>query len=408
MNKSFYKKLTGRKHAVVIKTPEGCLEIVKAEVEEIINHLYFAGKSVPVIETAKNSLTVSGLDWRTVFELPMRLHTPCEISLLLHQKTVKFEKQLDEFFESSRLKEHLLEGSAISVKSNCVSSRIYHEGMVKERLSAFLEKHCDIKPQECGYQLRLDIDNNRASLTIGLCHDGFWKQKLKANHTSLAPFREDFAASFISKSLQNGQKKFNADTFQTLTPFGGSGTFFFLTALQLSGQNHFMLHPDDFFSCLRYKESNTISFISKKIAENQTKTHQFMYVDLSEKEACGFQENLKEFSQMLPLDAKVLQGDVFQLEAIEPESFAEPVFIPMNPPWGERLSEKKVARALYKKLPAFLNRFQNAFGFVLITQTDILRHTEKTLSSLGFEVEVTPHNYFGMNLKCLYFLKKTK
>ena len=231
------------------------------------------------------------------------------------------------------------------------------------------------------YQVQFSIMNDIASLCIDTSGDGLHKRGYRPAH-NVAPLKETMAAAMVSLSRYRGREDF-------CDPFCGSGTIPIEAALIAKNRAPGLYRN---FSAMNWP---IIPHRAWGDVREEAKSREFsgdyriVGSDIDPKAVEMAQENAKR--------AGVL--DVVRFEVADATKFdrkSENGVIVTNPPYGERIMEKREAEDLYRQFGAVYRQSENWKLYLLSSHTEFER-------TFGQSADKKRKLYNGM-IKCDLFM----
>lgn len=297
----------------------------------------------------------------------------------------------DELFEGVKALpwEALLPRSAaFPVKGHCLSSKLMSvpdcQRIVKKAVAERLKRayHLDWFPEDGPlYQIQFSIMKDAASLCVDTTGAPLHKRGYRPHHTT-APLRETLAAGLVSVSGYRGREDF-AD------PFCGSGTIAIEAALCAKNRAPGLSRD---FAAMAWPgfEAQVWDDTREEAREREfSGDYRVFASDLDPKAVAIARENAKRAGV----------DDVISFSVADAADFdrkAERGILVANPPYGERLSDRKSAEEIYAAFGAACRRLENWKIYLLSAHTEFER-------CFGRAADRKRKLYNGM-LKCDLFM----
>ncbi|MBR1658737.1 MAG: class I SAM-dependent RNA methyltransferase, partial [Oscillospiraceae bacterium] len=297
----------------------------------------------------------------------------------------------DELFEGTRALpwEALLpKNAAFPVNGHCLNSRLMSvpdcQRIIKKAAAEHL-KHA-YRVAWCAedgpaYRIRFQIMKDRASLCVDTSGDPLYKRGYRLRRTA-APLRETLAAGLVDLAGYRGRD-------EVCDPFCGSGTIAIEAALAAKNRAPGLNRP---FAAMGWPGFDRRLWEEEKSASREREFHgdyRIFASDIDPEAVEIARENA----------ARAGVGDVIRFSVEDAAHFhreTERGLIITNPPYGERLSDKKEAEALYAAFGQAYRKTERWKLFLLSAHTEFER-------CFGAPADKKRKLYNGM-LKCDLFM----
>ena len=271
--------------------------------------------------------------------------------------------------------------ASISVEASSKRSRVYHTGAIRQRIEDAVRDSvgCTIKKEGADLVLRARLDNDLCTISIDTSGDPLHKRGFK-QAVNKAPMRETMAAQFLMAAGYDG-------TESVLDPMCGSGTFVIEAAEMALGllpgrERHFA------FEQLASFEAG--SFAALKRTDSQESELRFYGRD---RDAGAI-----EMSQANAARAGVDALTHFEHSAIsdlQVPTDAKPGLVMVNPPYGDRIGDKKKLQALYGSFGKVMRERFVGWRVAMITDDKQLARA----TGLPFKAPTSPIPHGGLKVK---------
>lgn len=262
------------------------------------------------------------------------------------------------------------QNGAFPVKGHCLSSRLMSvpdcQKIIKKAVVERLKSVYGISwfPEDGPlYQIRFSIMKDSASLCLDTTGAPLYKRGYRSAHTA-APLRETLAAGLVTVSGYRGREDF-AD------PFCGSGTIPIEAALIAKNRAPGLSRD---FAAMAWPGFEKAVWDAAREEARSREFHGDYRVfasDIDPKAVSIARENAKRAGV----------DDVIRFSVADAAAFArktENGVIVTNPPYGERLSDRKEAEGLYAAFGAAYRRLDNWKLYLLSSHTEFERTFGKT------------------------------
>jgi len=376
--KQIKKNIYGMPQSVKIIFPSGFAEAALAEVQYILNHLWFPQKKSGVATLVENEIFIHDIHMFSIIELLLRSQCLTDIRLIVYQGKVTskytFENKCRaipwEFFVNKHM--------TLKIKVNSIASKAFHESALKTILANILQGYAaDIVSGDKSNEMTTvyaDLYKNKLTVSISLAGEPLYKRGYRSILKASAPLREDIAAACIQKTLHyaNMINQHFSPTF-VLIPFAGTGTFAF-EYLQYINQCVSVLYGRKYVlqKMPLFKEEH-FKYLFKKALENcllknkdeTINKSNMICIDPSANMNNVFSKNIKRLQSLLAThgfclkEPMIYQNDFLTTHFDNLLDFnnmnLESIFIPLNPPYGIRLGKQRDSMRLYKSIANKIN-----------------------------------------------------
>jgi 23S rRNA G2445 N2-methylase RlmL len=422
IEKRIKKNIYGKCQAVKIIFPPGFSTIVISEIESILKNLWFPKKSENEIIIVENEIVIRQIHMFSIIELLMRSQTITDIRLIIFEgktftKTI-FEKKC----RSIPWEYYFNIAMSVKLKVNSVASQIFHETALKKILSDIITPY--VLQIESGEQsnettgLHADLYRDRLTLSISLAGQPLYKRGYRGVLKSSAPVREDAAACMIQKALGfSNTNKINFIPDTLLIPFSGTGTFAFEFLINYFKCPSVLFNRKYAIEKMPLFRSENFCFLLKKSRENilrQKKNVNIICIDQSEKANASLLENEEKWCHAIKNNniIKLIQDDFLKIDFSKIIDInTKDIFIPLNPPYGVRLSTQTNIIQLYQNIAKKINELvtfiqkNNATlsGFILCPNEETWSAFLKNIKKA--KIDTYHFNQGGMDIRvCQFFI----
>ncbi len=453
LEKKIKKNIYGKAQIAKIIFPAGLGTIAFDEIKSILENLWFPQKFQSECSLLKNEIRIDNIHMFALTELMMRCQCISDIRLVIFEGKAfgkeAFEKQCRNIHWNFFINKNM----SLKIKVDSIASKAFHETGLKEILSKILKEHTsDIVSGENTNEttcLYADLYKDKLTISISLAGDLLYKRGYRGTLSASAPLREDAASCCIQKSMQFAKKlndKFLPNSI--IIPFSGTGTFAF-EYLQsymhfppvLFGREYALqkmpLFRNENFNFLIKKAKDNCLFSPSQVnnetvgAINHKDNTKIICIDNSKNANSAFLENLEIFKNTVLKHDFHFENEIFS----ENEKLSKPfyndnflkmdiansthsinknlgnIFIPLNPPYGIRLSGSSDSVALYKNIASKLNEIskftkkeqKNLLGFILCPSEETWSAFCRNLNHT--EIETYHFTQGGMDIRvCQFFV----
>ncbi|MDA5093776.1 THUMP domain-containing protein [Aliiroseovarius sp. KMU-50] len=278
--------------------------------------------------------------WQEVWRANLVLRGATRVLMRIGQFSVAHLSQLDKKAHQVDWASVLPQGATVKVETTCRKSKIYHDRAASERIEKALVDVVGAQiSSDAEIIVKVRIEKDRCTISLDTSGDSLHKRGHKTA-TGKAPMRETLAALFLREMGFDGSQT-------VLDPMCGSGTFVIEAAEWAAG---LMAGRDR-------------SFAFEKLASFDPET----FKNIKEREAQGF----KNFKDLPPRffgsdrNAGAIKNSQRNAKAAGVEEITQfthaaisdlerpdcpPGIVIVNPPYGERIGDKRQLFALHGRL----------------------------------------------------------
>lgn len=340
------------------------------------------GFQKPVI--GKGGVTVQG-DWREVWRANLELRGASRVIASIASFRVVHLAQLDKRARRVAWNEILRPDRPFRVEATCKKSRIYHSGAAAERVEVAIRDELGaVVSADADVCVRLRLENDLCTLGIDTSGDLLHKRGHK-QAVNRAPMRETLAAMFLRACGFRGNEP-------VVDPMCGSGTFVIEAAEIAAG----------------LKPGRSRRFAFEDLATFDADAWQHMRAEgTAEKPTVRFYGRDRDAGAITMSRANAERAGVSDFTEFRQGSVSEliardepPGLVIVNPPYGDRIGDKKRLHALYRSLGAVLLAQFSGWRLGLITNEASLA----SATGLPFGDPIGPVAHGG--IRVMLFLTK--
>lgn len=367
------KFIWAKPHQIDLRFPRGFTNEVAAEIQSILNTplqpYAFTGKVV----REGQSIGVADIHFRQIFELLYRSRCLRDLLWLLGEKRVGSYGELKKFVSGLPWAMILPPGISVAIKVRSLGSRLFHEKGIAEVIADCLrETGVSIRKSEAADTvLECNLEKNACRVLLSCYGKPGYRRNVKKSFVALAPLREELAACLFARQRSMFSSEISGKVLAV--PFAGSGTLIIEGLLSLSG-----LAPGIFgrefafeeFPCSPELSNAKVRERSRHSSKQALFPISVVAIERDEKQFAALTENLraawKIFGALdvIPPDLQLLKQE-FETSVIAPGGG---VFLPLNPPFGDRLDED--IPKLYRRLGDWTGKASrnSGTGFLLAAE----------------------------------------
>lgn len=375
LEKRIKKHVHGKPQQALVRFPKGFGDVCLAEVQ----------RDVPTATLEENAIRLDDVDFRVLIGLALKLTTAREILWEVGRGKAETIKQVKARVAEVPFDLIFPAKTALDLRVNSTASRLFHEGKVEDLVTAALKDHRLVVKKDAPHLLDVRLKDDYLILSLSLSGRPLHRRGYKTELKGTASVKEDVAAAAIRAALG----EFRPD--HVWVPFAGSGTLGFETVLALAA-----VPPSAFGLALSLDSwlctpQATLAHEKKKLKAAATKAPAVTFVEIDGDQAQHLAKNAAAIAPYA--DVRVETADFFS--ASSPK--AARLFVPLNPPYGERLGQKGDTGELYKKIARKLDALGGEVrGFVFCPTEAVADQFEATLKS-GWGAAKRAFNHGGRN-----------
>lgn len=349
----------GTPHRALVVAPPGFRTELLTECEALSTAQLTPGHAPtpPVLRQVRDGIEVEGAEFSWLVEAVLRLRLATDLLIEVARGPVRHWEDVGRLVEGAPLDCYLAQGAPVRLRVRSIASRLFHEGRLRQEAEeALLERGHAVAPDEL-QGLEFEVRQNTGSLWLSLAGRPLYQRGYRDVLAGVAPLREDLAAAIVRAACAS-QPQVDADTL-VLVPFCGTGTFAFESLLFLKDVAPGLVPREYAFESWTCHRAQSAAWLRKKLrerAESRPVVRAFCFDRASE--AVGIADrNRKRFCSVLDGviandDVQVTHADLFRLDfGLLPWDGMRSIFVPLNPPYGNRLRTKD-SGALFRQIGA--------------------------------------------------------
>jgi putative N6-adenine-specific DNA methylase len=324
-------------------------------------------------------VTIQG-SWPEVWRANLEVRGAGRVIARLEAFRVLHLAQLDKRARRVAWARVLRKDQPFRVEATCKASRIYHSGAAAERIERAIREElgAPLSP-EADVCIRARIENDLCTISVDTSGDLLHKRGFK-EAVNKAPMRETLASLFLSQCGYDG-------TTPVVDPMCGSGTFVIEAAEIAAG----------------LKPGRSRRFAFEQLATFDAKAWQHLRITGSVvKPAVRFFGSDRDAGAITMSRANAERAGVAEMTEFRQQAISDlvapdgpPGLVIVNPPYGDRIGDKKRLHSLYRTLgQTLLSRFRG-WRVGLITNEAALAHA----TGLNFAPPGPPVSHGGLRVK---------
>jgi putative N6-adenine-specific DNA methylase len=298
-------------------------------------------------KTQAGGVTLKGT-WGDMVRANIELRTATRVLMRIGSFHVSHLAHLDKHARSFPWEQWLRKDVAVNIEASCTRSKIYHSGAVKERIArAIVEEHGAKVDDTSDLRILARVENDLCTLSIDTSGESLHKRGHKQKMHK-APLRETLAAAFLMQCGYTGSET-------VIDPMCGSGTFV-IEAAEMA---------------LDLKAGRARRFAFEQLKNHKSKTPQPNALQATAHHFYGYDRDSGAIA-MATANAKqsgvsdVTHFSKQPITALTPPD-TPPGLVIVNPPYGERLGDKRELFGLYGALGKVLKDRFTGWRIGLVT-----------------------------------------
>jgi 23S rRNA G2445 N2-methylase RlmL len=350
--------------------PPGFSTEVLKEVQSIIATLETARKFEIKVTQVGSDIVVTNASFDNLVEITCRARLLSDVRMRLLKKRCHSWASFETEINSFPWKQWFSPESTIAFRASASASEIENASRMRDISKTALTRAGFLFADE-NPTLKFDVNILKNTLTIDislagapLSHRGW-----RAGTATLAPLREDLAASVIASTQNFVQNKCSVPVDFVFVPFAGSGTIGIELLLSSTDITPLLIPRVFGFRAFSAYRETMEKWLTKRLSMHVKSVMPRVYfVENHNKQFSELSANCAKVKEIIKNTGKgsaeidCISGDFFAAEtlpAFSPASTSSKVmrpqhiFMPLNPPWGVRMTNKTTsAAAFYARLGA--------------------------------------------------------
>lgn len=375
------KKQAAKTQTLSIRCPKGLEDIALEDLRNCLAYFKARAETLPAeaakleqveTELVDKAIMVRNIPFRTAQNLVLHLGSVRDILWIIKDIRCGSVKELNQHLAKLEWLLYLTAGSAVSLRVDSYRSHVFHEGLIKEALTAALGKH-KIKVLErdgATNFVEIKLNENRMQISVSLAGTPMYIRGFKEALTSVAPVKEDLANAaigFALKWIHGRDPSFQPDV--VYNPFAGSGT------LAFEGLNRLQRIPPGVF--LRDYGLETMPLFQDKSFGHERKIigtrplaaaawPKVICVENAVEQTQSLMKNADSYWQVVgaPEESpfEIVEDDFFKCKL----QMAGRVFLVANPPYGRRLDAAFQPEKFFRKIVSRIAELKIAAGLIFV------------------------------------------
>ncbi len=384
LEKRIKRHVLGTPQNALIRFPKGFGDVCLDEVQE---HFPAAGLE-------DNAIRLTGIDFRELTALALQLTTAREILWEVGKGKAETVKQVKARVADVAWDLIFPAGAALSLRVNSTASRLFHEGKVEDLVTSELKtKGLKVK-KDSEHLLDVRLLNDYLVLSLSLSGRPLHWRGYKTELKGTASVKEDVAASAIRAALG----EFEPD--HVWVPFAGSGTLGFETILALGQIPPAIFAPPFSMDGWVCTPKASLAHKKKKRLAAAKKPPPVTFVELDQAQADHLKKNVLRFKDLAEIQVETADA----LKSPRTPK-AKRLFVPLNPPYGERLGKKSDTGDLFRRLAARLQGIDAEVRGFVFAPTEAVADQFTTALGTEWHLRKRAFNHGGRNTYMVTFAK---
>jgi len=309
-------------------------------------------------------------DIETAYRVNMWLRTANRVLMPVLDFECASEQELYEGVRQIDWRQHLTQRMTFAIDANVRSSNIKHskyaalkaKDAIVDQLREKTGGRPSVNPAGPDLRINIHIHRNRCTLSLDASGDSLHKRGYRVAQTG-APLKETLAAAIVEFTEWDTK-------IPLIDPMCGSGTIVIEAALKAANVAPGLLRKK--FGFQRWLD------FDKGLWERVVKEAQRLRKDKAEAEILGYDVSDKAIRAATSNTKAASMGGFISFakrDIRELQPPPGPGIIIVNPPYGERLGEKKELEPLYKTIgDVFKQRGKGYTGYIFTGNLDLAKH----------------------------------
>lgn len=277
-------------------------------------------------------------------------------------------------------------GAAVRVRATCRKSKIYHSGAAAQRVLEGIAHQVEVTPvqgdgqePERGVQeILVRLENNVCTVSLNSSGEHLHRRGFKVE-TAKAPLRESLAAGLLRLCHWTPDEPL-------IDPMCGSGTFPIEAALRAA---HVAPGYARTFACQAWPVLRKGRTVQNAPAPDPAATRIFAY----DRDAGAVASTMRNAERAGV--AGWITTNAQALARLQAPAVDKPGLVICNPPWGERVGDRRTLRNLYATLGRIMQTTLIGWRLALVTSQPTLAHA----TGLTFEEVSDPLLHGGIRIR---------
>lgn len=406
LERAVKRDIYAQQHVFRVHACPGMVEETRKELEMIQNSSFLPQKFQTQWAHERGQILVARMPLRNAIEVLYRVRSATGVYWELAHKRLSGVAEFKRFLAGIRWELYIPEGAFLSLGVSSFSSRLYHEGMIKDLTREVLEGKNLTISEDGEFHIHIESRDNKVAMNLGLHGDPLQHRGFRKGLVHAAPMAEHISAA----ATQWVCAEYSAKPAYVYAPFCGSGTLAFEYVNEyydIPNCNWDRSYTAEKLICF---PEETGAFLRRKMKEKiatQSDSRSF-YLQFLDWQKDALQVSEQAWTQMKqglgeqPIQAEFSEGDFFNWE---PKTEAQ-IFIPLNPPFGERLALADVP-SFYHRIGRRLVELKQAhrfIGYIFVPSEEAWHSFLSAIKGLQFKTRRLMHG--GLDLRLVAFAVK--
>ena len=403
----------------IVRPAPGWLKLTITEVREILEHPLQSYKFKPTITSEEGVIVVSDCDFRQGMELTARVTTAQDMDWVLASSRVTGRSDWMMFIEKSNLAQVFGTPQTIFLTASVTHPVVGTEKEVKDIFHKYftLAGHnvgadsSELNKTDTLQRLRVDCQKNRTRLLLSMGGDPLYKRGYKAKvGGATAPLPEHHGAACFRWTIEslshNLRSELESGERTLVVPFAGTGTTGFEAISQLTDLAPGVTRKSYGFESWSFFPEATMTTIRKRLsARVKSLPLKVRWGDINAEAMLALHQHADTFAAVsgIATDSS-FAGNDFLAAPEELGVGCKRIFLPLNPPYGQRLAKESGAVKIYERLGAALSRLSedvHLAGYVICPDEESWSKLAAALT--GFQKETCHFSHGGNDTRLLAF-----
>lgn len=413
------KHVVAKTQTLSIRSPKGLEEIALEDLRNCLAYLKSRESTLPaeaakidLIETelVDASIVVRNVPFRSAQNLVLHLGSARDILWIIKDIRCGSVKELNQHLAKLEWPLYLPAGTGVSVRVDSYRSHVFHEGLIKEALTAALAKHkvTVLDREGAANFIEIKLKENRMQIALSLAGAPLYIRGYKTALKSVASVKEDLANAaieFALKWIRGRDPHFIPEVIYN--PFAGSGTLAFECLNRL-----FQIPPGVF--------QRTYGLESMPLFQDKSFAHERKVLETQMRAIAGVWprivclDNAADQCQALEQNIggywKVLGGTaVSPFSVVEDDFFTGgpdlkgSMFLVANPPYGRRLDANFQPEKYFKKIVGRIAELNVSAGLLFVPDDAGIAQLKEQLP--GYRTSYRKIVHGGLPVSLFVFVK---
>jgi 23S rRNA G2445 N2-methylase RlmL len=405
----------------LVRPAPGWSAVTLTEVQNILQSPVQRYKFSPLVVPEDGQVVVSECDYRQGLEILSRVTTAHDVDWVLHSGRISRRGDWPVFFERSGVAKLWQSPERVYIKFTASVSHpiLGNEREIKELARGLIPlgpeamlEGVDGQGPGLRQTIHLESTKNRQRLLVSLGGEPVYKRGYKVpGLPAVAPLPEHHAAACFRWAISQFENRSAAHEWVIVNPFAGSGTTAIEALIQIMNIapgvirssfacESFEFHPTATMASIRHRLGLQVSAAESAPA--------VVLGDINDTAVKNLPAQFDNFCQLVRRDIPVvvmandfLSNPQALFAGVDPR---RTVFLPLNPPFGQRLAKASGSLVIYERLSKILSEFARTrpvCGYVLCPDEETWGVIVRGLRSL--EIKTQHFSHGGVDMRVVAF-----